>query len=237
MKTLLQLTCQLTWVVGLVVGLSGVYLLLKYKHCSLFFSGTHITLPAVVALASAVFLVAGGCLGSWLSLRDSSCLQGLFVYLLVVIFCLESTALALAYFHTTKLDSELAALGGVFEKYTGSSQDPNSRAVDATQEELQCCGVHDYTDWQRTSWFNRTGGHLVPQSCCNSTFPSCNGTLPWELYTQGCQVKLQTVMQFVLSFIIWGSPLVFAVEVVLFLTMGQLMRDESLTDYQVLHKH
>ncbi|XP_070835559.1 tetraspanin 37 [Chaetodon trifascialis] len=237
-KTILQLLCQLLWVVGLLVGLSGVYLLMKYRQSNLFLSHTYLTLPAVFALASAAFLVATGCFGSWLSLRDSTCLQGLFVYLLVLIFCLESTASALAYFHSTKLDSDVAPLSGVFQKYTGSSQDANSRAIDVMQEELQCCGVHDYKDWLETSWFNCTGGLLVPRSCCNSTFSSCNGTVdqPWQLYTQGCQVKLQVALQFVLSFIIWGSLLVFLLEAVLFLTVAQLMRDQPLMEYEVLDK-
>uniref|UniRef100_A0A8P4G909 Tetraspanin n=1 Tax=Dicentrarchus labrax TaxID=13489 RepID=A0A8P4G909_DICLA len=215
LKTILQLVCQLLWVLGLVVGLSGVYLLMNYRQRSLFFSHAYITLPAVFALASAVFLVVSGCLGSWLSLRDSTFLQGLFVYLLVLVICLESTASALAYFHSTELHSEIAPLSRVFQGYKGSSQDPNSRAVDATQEELHCCGVHDYKDWLETSWFNRTGGLSVPSSCCNSTFRSCNGTVdqPWQLYTQGCQVKLEMALQFVLSFIFWSAPVVFGVEV------------------------
>ncbi|XP_036981245.1 tetraspanin 37 isoform X1 [Acanthopagrus latus] len=239
LKTVLQLMCQLLWVVGLVVGLSGVYLLMKYRQSSLFFSHTYITLPAIFALSSAAVLVVTGCLGSWLSLKDSTCLQGLFVYLLVLVFCLESTASALAYFQSTQVDSEIAPLRGVFQKYAGSRQDPNSHAVDATQAELQCCGVHDYKDWLDTSWFNRTGGHSVPHSCCNSTFTSCNGTLdqPWKLYTQGCQMKLEMVFQFVLSFIIWGSPLVFVVEIALFLTIAQLMREQPLMEYQVLGKN
>lgn len=114
----------------MVVGLSGVYLLMKYKQNSFYFSHTYFTLPAVFAFASAASLVASGILGSWLSLRDSTFLQGLvklcvcvwvsacasvfwlyiikcfllqFVYLLVVVFCLESTASALAYFHSTKV--------------------------------------------------------------------------------------------------------------------------------------
>ncbi|XP_031165890.1 tetraspanin 37 isoform X1 [Sander lucioperca] len=239
LKTILQLTCQILWVVGLVVGLSGVYLLMIYRQSSLFLSHSYITLPAVFALASAAFLLASGCLGSWLSFRDSTFLQGLFVYLLVLVFCLESTASALAYFHSTKLDSEIAPLRGVFQNYTGSSKDLNSRAVDAAQEELQCCGVHDYRDWLETSWFNSTGGLCVPHSCCNSTFPSCNGAVdqPWQLYAQGCQVKLEIRLQFVLSFLIWGSPLVFLVEVVLFLTVAQLMRHQPVMDYQVLDKN
>ncbi|XP_035806602.2 tetraspanin 37 isoform X1 [Amphiprion ocellaris] len=238
LKTTLQLMCQLLWVVGLVVGLSGVYLLMKYSKSSLFFSQVYITLPAVLTLTSAAFLLATGCLGSWLSLRDSSCLQGLFVYLLVVIFCLESTASALAYFHSVKLETEIANFSVVFETYMGSSEDPNSWTVDATQEEFQCCGVHDYRDWLETSWFNRTGGLWVPHSCCNVTFPSCNGSVEesWQLYAEGCQVKVEMAFQFMLSFIIWGSPLVFLVEVVLLLTVAQLMREQPFMGYQILEK-
>ncbi|TKS86836.1 ELAV-like protein 1 Hu-antigen R [Collichthys lucidus] len=159
LKIILQLMCQLLWVVGIVVGLSGLYLLIKYTQNRLFFSDSYITLPAICTFASAVVLVVSAFVGSWLSLRDSMCLQGW-------------------------LDSEIVPLSGVFQKYTGSSQDSNSRAVDAAQEE--CCGVHDYKDWLETSWYNRTGRHSVPHSCCNSTFSSCNGTVdqPWELYAQ-----------------------------------------------------
>uniref|UniRef100_A0A3P8T0N1 Tetraspanin 37 n=1 Tax=Amphiprion percula TaxID=161767 RepID=A0A3P8T0N1_AMPPE len=213
LKTTLQLMCQLLWVVGLVVGLSGVYLLMKYSKSSLFFSQVYITLPAVLTLTSAAFLLATGCLGSWLSLRDSSCLQGL-------------------------LETEIANFSVVFETYMGSSEDPNSWTVDATQEEFQCCGVHDYRDWLETSWFNRTGGLWVPHSCCNVTFPSCNGSVEesWQLYAEGCQVKVEMAFQFMLSFIIWGSPLVFLVEVVLLLTVAQLMREQPFMGYQILEK-
>ncbi|XP_053291024.1 tetraspanin 37 isoform X1 [Pleuronectes platessa] len=235
--TTLQLTCLLLGVLGLVVGLSGVYLLMKYWQGSLCFSNAYITMPAILTLASAAFLVASGCLGSWLSLRDSICLQGLFVYLLVVVFCLESTATALAYYHSVKLDSETASLSGVFQNYTGKSDDPSSRAVDTMQEQLQCCGVHDYRDWLTTSWFNRTGELALPQSCCNSTFLSCNGTVEQQIYKQGCQVKLEKALQFVLRFIIWGLPVVFLVEVVVLIMLAQLMRERPFMEYQILGKN
>ncbi|XP_026177059.1 tetraspanin 37 [Mastacembelus armatus] len=235
-KTLLQLLCQLLWVMGLVVCLGAVSLLMKYRQCSLFFSHAYITLPAILTLATAAFLVASGFLGTWLSFKDSTFLQGLFVYLLVIVFCMESTASALAYFRSVKLDSELVHLSRVFHNYSGSSQDPNSRAVDAIQEELQCCGIHDYRDWMETPWFNHTGGLRVPHSCCNSTFSMCNGTVdqPQQLYTQGCQLELEKALHFVLSFIMWCFPLIFLVEVFLFVTVAQLMRDHAVMDYQIL---
>ncbi|XP_068435965.1 tetraspanin 37 [Clinocottus analis] len=238
LKTVPQIAFQLLWVLGLLVGLSGFYLLKSCRQSGVFFSHGFMALPAVLALASAASMLAVGLLGSWRSFRESSCLQGLSVYLLVVVFCLESTASALAHFYSTKLDSEIAPLSGVFQSYTGHSQDPAARAVDVTQEQLRCCGVRDYRDWLETSWFNRSGGLQVPQSCCNFMFPSCNGTVeqPEQLYPQGCRVKLERSFQFVLSFIFWSSPLVFLVEIILLLAVKQLMKDRPRREYRVLDK-
>uniref|UniRef100_A0A4W5KCA4 Tetraspanin 37 n=1 Tax=Hucho hucho TaxID=62062 RepID=A0A4W5KCA4_9TELE len=137
-KMVIQITWQLLWLAGLVVGLSGMYLLLNYRHNGLFFAHTYIILPACLALASATLLLAAGGLGIWVSLRKSALLQGVFVYLLVMVFCLEATAAALAYVNAGKVDSELAPFSSVFQRYTGTSPDLDSDAVDATQKEV--CG-------------------------------------------------------------------------------------------------
>ncbi|XP_037833698.1 tetraspanin 37 isoform X2 [Kryptolebias marmoratus] len=102
-KITLKLMCQLLWVLGLIVGLTGLNFLLKYREYSLFIAQPYITLPAFLAFSSGVFLFATGCLGSWMNIRNSYCHQGLFVYLLVVVFCLEGTASTFAYFHYIQL--------------------------------------------------------------------------------------------------------------------------------------
>ncbi|XP_029900180.1 tetraspanin 37 isoform X2 [Myripristis murdjan] len=211
LKIVLQITCQLLWLVGLMVGLCGVYLLLNCTQNSLFLSHSYLILPAIFALVTAAFLLISGCLGCWVSTRESAFLQGL-------------------------LHSEVAPLRGVFQRYTASSQDPESRAVDAAQEELQCCGVRDYRDWLETPWFNRSGGLGVPHSCCNSTFYFCNGTLaqPWKLYGQGCQVKLEDTIQFVLNLIMWSFLPVVLVEIFGFVTVAHLMKDQPLLQYHIL---
>ncbi|KAL1022012.1 hypothetical protein UPYG_G00021060 [Umbra pygmaea] len=228
-KIVLQITCQLLWLVGLVEGLSAVYLLLNYSHSSLFFSHTYIILPACLALASAAFLLVSGGLGLGVSLRVSTCLQALFLYLLVIVLCLEATTAALAHVNIKKVHSELAPFKDVLQRYTGSSQDLHSNAVDATQEELQCCGIYDYRDWLATPWFNHSGGNRVPRSCCNSTYPMCNGTLDLTelLYPKGCQVKLEEAFRFVLRLIIWLSLAVALLEVVGFVSVAQLIRDHN----------
>uniref|UniRef100_A0A8C7GLZ2 Tetraspanin 37 n=1 Tax=Oncorhynchus kisutch TaxID=8019 RepID=A0A8C7GLZ2_ONCKI len=206
-----------------------------------------------------------------------------FVYLLVVVFCLEATAAALAYVNAGKVDSELAPFSSVFQRYTGRCQDPYSDAVDATQKELQCCGIYDYRDWLATPWFNHSGRGSVPHSCCNYTYHTCNGTLelPGLLYpkvythththtpalalcgdpkvcrytsgqhliperchspypvcvlSQGCQVKLEEALLFVLHLIIWSSLAVALVETVGFVSMAQLMREQPLLEYGILDR-
>ncbi|KAG7487841.1 hypothetical protein MATL_G00027900 [Megalops atlanticus] len=237
-KVVLQITCQLFWLAGLVVGLSGVYLLLNFKHSGVFFRNIYIILPAILAIVSAVALLSSGGIGCWVSVRESNCLQATFVYLLVIVFCLEATAATLAYVNIGKVDSELAPFRNMFLNYSGRSQDPGTDAVNSVQEELQCCGVHDYRDWITTAWFKQTGKMRVPQSCCNSTFHTCNGTLdqPHMLYSEGCQVKLEDAMTFILHLIIYSTAVVAVVQMVGLFSVAQLMKDQPLQEYRILDR-
>ncbi|KAJ0008623.1 hypothetical protein NQD34_016038 [Periophthalmus magnuspinnatus] len=239
LKTALQCLSQLLWLVGLAVAVVGVYLLLTFREKSTtFFSpSSYMTLPFFATFATAAFLLVSGFLGSWVSTRDSICLQGLFFYLLFVVFCLGSTAAALAFHRSVQLDSELLPLSDVFQRYTGSSEDQDSRTVDALQEKMECCGVQNFTDWMDTSWFIHTGGHILPHSCCNRTFTSCNGTVlqPHQFYQTGCKVKLKLFFHFLLDIIILMFAVVCLVLVILLVPVVTLMRDPFLS-YRSLDK-
>ncbi|XP_055018003.1 tetraspanin 37 isoform X3 [Boleophthalmus pectinirostris] len=147
------------------------------------------------------------------------------------------TASALTFHHTVMLDSELDPLSDVFKNYTGNSYDQDSRTVDALQEKMQCCGVQNYTDWRDTSWFIHNGGHILPLSCCNQIFTSCNGTVlqPDHFYQTGCKVKLKVFFQFLLDTVMWMFAVVFLVLVILLVPTVMLMR-EPLLSYQYLDK-
>ncbi|XP_072313869.1 tetraspanin 37 [Eucyclogobius newberryi] len=237
LKTALHGMSLLLWLVGTLVGLAGLYLLLKFRQSSVFFSpSSYMTLPFLITVATAAFLLVSGFVGSFVgSARESTCLQGLFVYLLFVVFCLACTASALAFHHSLQLDSELQPLGEVFRTYTGSSQDQNSRAVDGLQESMECCGLQNYSDWRATSWFIRSGSHMLPHSCCNRTFTSCNGTvlLPDHFYQMGCEVKLQIVFRLLLDSVMWMFAGVFLLLVILLVPVVLLMR-KPLLSYQFL---
>ncbi|XP_053931486.1 tetraspanin-6 isoform X2 [Cuculus canorus] len=41
----------------------------------------------------------------------------------------------------------------------------HSEAVDTIQRTLHCCGVQNYSDWEKTEYFTQSG---IPRSCCKS---------------------------------------------------------------------
>lgn len=52
--------------------------------------------------------------------------------------------------------------------------------------QLQCCGIHNYSDWQYTHWYQESKNNSVPMSCCKSNVGSCTGSLthPENLYQE-----------------------------------------------------
>lgn len=231
----LKITCLLLLLTG-ITGLGGSFLLHKYRVYGLFFSNFSIIFPALLAVVSGIVLFITGTIGCLVSSKKPSCGHGLFVYFLVIVFCVVGTTAALAYFYQGKLDAELAPLKNVFQNYSNNSQDPNTKAVDDLQSELQCCGVMNYTDWLQTPWFNHSGKYEVPQSCCNKTFHSCNGTLdaPMSLYNEACQIKLEELLLLVVHIIHITSLVVLVLLVLSWITVGQLMRYPVPQEYRIL---
>ncbi|XP_057189703.1 tetraspanin 37 isoform X2 [Triplophysa rosa] len=232
----IKCACLVLLLFGIWMCLGGVFLLLKYRYTGVFFSSFYIDLPVLLAVISGVLLFIGGSLGCVLSRIDSPCLQALFVYFLIVVCCAMSTASALAYFHTGKLDVDLAPLKDVFQNYSGDSQDPDTRAVNALQSELKCCGVTNYTDWMDTPWFNHSGKYEVPPSCCNKTFHICNGTIysPKLLYNEGCQSKFKDKLHLVLVVIMLASFGVILTLIFSAISVGHLMKHNPPQEYQIL---
>lgn len=219
-----------------ITGLGGSFFLHKYNVYGVFFSSLYIILPAMLAVAGGVMLLISGCIGCSLSNKQPSCGHGFFVYLLIIVWCIVGTTALLTYTHKGKLDADLAPLKDVFQNYSGNRQDPDTKAVNALQRELRCCGVKNYTDWLETPWFNHSGKYEVPLSCCNKNFPSCNGTLdsPQLLYNEGCQVKLEEELLLSVRVIGITSLVVLFLLVMSWIVVAQLMKHQPPQEYRIL---
>ncbi|CAM4533814.1 unnamed protein product [Lepidochelys olivacea] len=114
-----------------------------------------------------------------------------FTGMLLIIFLIEIIVGISAYAYRAKLhDNLLRSFLKTLDKYNRESQ--VTKGIDHLQENFQCCGAQNYTDW-----FNTTFGSLssaVPNSCCKMVTKSCGMNLSNDtanINQQGCIQKLK----------------------------------------------
>uniref|UniRef100_A0A8C9Y859 Tetraspanin-3 n=1 Tax=Sander lucioperca TaxID=283035 RepID=A0A8C9Y859_SANLU len=101
----------------------------------------------------------------------------------------------------------------VYDEYNGTNSNAQSRAIDYIQRQLQCCGIHNYSDWQNTHWYEESKNNSVPISCCRTNIgSSCTGSLthPEDLYQEGCEALVVKKLKEIMMYVIW-TALTFAV--------------------------
>ncbi|KAJ1084835.1 hypothetical protein NDU88_004981 [Pleurodeles waltl] len=233
---LLKTFCLLFWGSGSFLCYAGVSLFLTCRYFQYFFQDPYFILPSALAIAAAGVLFFTGLLGCCITTKDARCQQGTFMYFIVILFCLEASAAILGYIYSNRIDYELSSMEDVFMKYNGSSPDLNSRKVDQLQEKLECCGVHNYTDWSDVPWQPHSINGSVPESCCIKSYSNCTGDMsyPELLYQKGCQGTLHQKLQRFLKYIYWGSVGAIAVEILAALIDCVLMGRQSFQDYRIL---
>ncbi|XP_075706370.1 tetraspanin-3-like isoform X1 [Rhinoderma darwinii] len=221
----------LFWISAAALLFAGYVLISLYKRYKPFFLGFHTLLPSGFAISGAVFLVINGLLGFRISNRGSRCQQGTFMYFIVVLLCLLSSAVALTYVCIHWLDYELRPMQSAFQQYDGSGI-----SVNKIQKELHCCGFQNYSDWETTAWYQQTGNDTVPKSCCNLTYSVCSGNITEtnELYLEGCFVKLHNKLTFYLFWLVWCGIGVIGTEVLAIIFVGILMTRNPFQDFRIL---
>ncbi|XP_078346541.1 tetraspanin-9-like [Oculina patagonica] len=153
--------------------------------------------PALIVAAGMLILVvvllfcAAGC---WETPQKNRCgFIVVFLFLLVTLG-LEISGAVLGYKHGDKIENTLSddVVKTIRELY-GIEKDPSS-ALDALQENRECCGWYNYTDW-RDSRFAREvtvlNESVVPDSCCvkgpKERFHCGRQFSVNNIYTKGCQ--------------------------------------------------
>ncbi|XP_006627331.1 tetraspanin 36 [Lepisosteus oculatus] len=197
-KTVLLLLSLIFWAAGAALAYVGSYVFTSYKNYDNFLEDKYTLIPAVVILGVAVVMFIIGIIGCCATLRESRIGLGFFLIIILLIFAAEVAAFVLGVIYRGRVNRDIEkSMAEVFQKYDGKNSE--SRAVDYLQQQLQCCGVKNYSDWNNTEWFHTSGNGSVPQSCCKSAFANCTGQ-PGFINTEGCETKLEHVLQEVLSY-------------------------------------
>ncbi|XP_006136794.1 tetraspanin-36-like [Pelodiscus sinensis] len=200
-KTVLLLLSLIFWGAAAGLGYVGGYVISTYKNYDSFVQDKYTMLPAVIIICVALVMFIIGLIGCCATLRESRVGLGLFLAIILIIFIAEVVAFVMGFIYREKVKTDVqGTMRTVFQKYDGKSSE--SGVVDYLQEQLQCCGVTNYTDWITTQWFNTTGNNSVPLSCCKQDIKNCTGDLkePQVLNAQGCAGKVEDGLQNVLTY-------------------------------------
>lgn len=126
-------------------------------------------LSILLIIVGAVMFVLGyaGCVGA---IRENTCLLKIFYSIIILIVLLEVTIAVLAFVFKDKMRNWVTNVlqEGMILRY----QDDEDAIMDWFQENVKCCGINGYKDWNRNMYFNCSKDNPsglrcgVPYSCC-----------------------------------------------------------------------
>ncbi|KAL7632838.1 UNVERIFIED_CONTAM: hypothetical protein RMT77_016835 [Armadillidium vulgare] len=197
------------WIVGCAILSVGIWLRISYSgYASLLHQYEVLSIDSLcLATGVITFIVAFfACCGAWFRSR---CMLMTYFVLLSFVFCLQMVVAVILFAFreslTLSLRAELKA--GIKNSYNDTHENAVAMAWDSLQEQFQCCGVEDWSDWYNiNAW---PGENWVPESCCVPLYQkdadcgrSGNETLWYEV---GCfeRVKMWFIKRLhVLGFIV-----------------------------------
>ncbi|XP_051757779.1 tetraspanin 36 isoform X2 [Ctenopharyngodon idella] len=185
---------------GVALAYVGSYVIKSYSSFEDFVSDKYSIIPAAIIIGVAVVMFVIGTVGCCATLRESKVGLGFFLIIIMIIFAAEVTAFVFGFIYRGRIKGDLEkSMKDVFQKYDGLNSE--THAVDILQSQLECCGVNNFTDWTASPWFVQHN-NSVPHSCCKANTTQCTGQLtqPDLLNTQGCEAKLEQMLQDVLSY-------------------------------------
>ncbi|NWY42625.1 TSN3 protein, partial [Sylvia atricapilla] len=236
-RSLLKFLGFIFWGTAAAQAFGGVLVILMLKNYRHLFQESYLSLPGWLALATALILLPTGVLAVSISVKCSRNQQGTLMFLLLLLLCLEMSSAALARSYYVRTASQLESVMGYLvhqHKWT-CSQDSGNSAVDVIQRKLQCCGVHNYTDWLKTSssWHDLA---CVPESCCKEKHSHCRGDLSHveQLSEEGCLKKLEGQLCFAMLYVFWFCTVLIILELLAGVSNGILMRHQPFHELHIL---
>lgn len=207
-KTVLVFLNLIFWAAAGILCYVGAYVFITYDDYDHFFEDVYTLVPAVVIIAVGALLFVIGLIGCCATVRESRCGLATFVIILMLVFVTEVAVVILGYVYRAKVEEEVnISIKKVYSEYNGTNADAPSRAIDYVQRQLCCCGIHSYSDWRDTRWFQESRNNSVPVSCCQAAVKNCSGSLtrPGDLYQEGCEALVVGKLKEIMMYVIWAA--------------------------------
>ncbi|KAM8934467.1 CD63 antigen-like [Pelodytes ibericus] len=190
-KATLFCVVLLFWITGIVLICVGALVQLRLSDVSVVLAEASSGAPLVLTIVGMIIFLLSG-FGAVAALKENDVLIKIFSGIMLLIFFVEIVVGISAYSYRDRLQNNVSQrFLKVLSKY---GKDPEiTGALDNLQQEFQCCGANNFTDWYNsTSTLSATS---VPRSCCKNVQPKC-GADPLvnvdKIYQEGCVLKLKS---------------------------------------------
>jgi len=155
---------------GLGLIICGAIVQVQFDMFTAFLGNTFSGAAILLVIVGVVIFVIGffGCCGAY---KENYCMTMTFAVLLGIIFILEIAAGITAYTMRGNVKGFVKeALVKSMGDYGNDTKAGITKSWDVAQIDFECCGVHNYTEWEE-----KFGTNEVPDSCCRPEFQDNEG--------------------------------------------------------------
>jgi len=167
---------------GIALIATGAYVKIKLDEYYDFFQDDYMG-PGIllIVVGVVIFLLAFfGCCGAY---KDNYCLTMTFAVMLGLIFILELAGGIAGFVLRNDIEDDVdTTLRKATLNYGKPKHDGVTKAWDKLQDEFDCCGVDNATDWKAVLPAN------PPESCCADVAATCTYT---NAYPKGCKTAFE----------------------------------------------
>ncbi|XP_018425170.1 PREDICTED: CD151 antigen-like [Nanorana parkeri] len=179
------------WASGVALICLGATVQMKLSDVSVVIAETSSGAPlALTILGMVIFFLSG--FGAVAVIKENSLLIKIFTGVMLLVFAIEIIVGISAYSYRDMLQRDvLQRFMKMLDRY--GKDKSISRGLDGVQQEFQCCGARNYTDWFRNV-SSAASPDSVPPSCCKTIRPKCGENAEATcvlLVLQGCVLKMQ----------------------------------------------
>jgi CD63 antigen len=132
-----------------------------------------------------------GCCGAW---NKNYCMLITFSVFMAIMLVVVLAAVISAFVIRSKIEDWIRpALTDQVKNYN-STIPATTETWDELQNDLQCCGISNYTDWNNNDLFKQQ--HSVPDSCCISYSQNCGRfTNATVIHQNGCLGQVENTLK------------------------------------------
>ncbi|XP_027864665.1 tetraspanin-6 [Xiphophorus couchianus] len=196
LKTFLISYSLIFWFTGVILLAVGVWGKVSLEAYFSLVSEDSTNAPYVL-IGTGAIIVVFGLFGCFATCRGSPWMLKLYAMFLTLVFLAELIAGVSGFIFRHEIKDKISkAYEGAVQTYDG--KDNKSKAVDALQKKLHCCGMTNSSDWGKTEY---SKFHGIPMSCCKSS-DNCTeenmrnpGKASTLVFPQGCFSLVTSVLE------------------------------------------